>query len=263
LGQITSWAATARAASRPLPAVVHFDTGMSRLGLPPAEAARLADDPSRLSGLDLRYVMSHLACADEPEHPLNHAQRAEFNVLRHRFPGVAASLANSSGIFLGPDYHFDLARPGCALYGINPIPGHPNPMKSVVRLEAKILQLREIDPPRTVGYGAAHRVMTRTRVGTVAAGYADGWLRGLSGRGSAYVGDVRVPFVGRVSMDLITLDVTAAPQIRVGDPVELMGEHLSVDDIAATAGTIGYEILTRLGPRFHRRYINNFSPAGA
>lgn len=263
LGQIAAWAAAAHAAGRPLPAIVHFDTGMSRLGLPPAEAACLADDPSRLSGIDLHYVMSHLACADEPEHPLNRAQLAEFGALRQRFQNVAASLANSSGIFLGPDFHFDLARPGCALYGINPVPGHPNPMTPVARLEAKILQLREIDPSRTVGYGAAHRVTAKTRVATVAAGYADGWLRALSGRGGAYVGDIRVPFVGRVSMDLITLDVTAAPRVRVGDSVELMGEHLPVDDIAATAGTIGYEVLTRLGSRFHRRYINDFSPAGA
>ncbi|HJS30759.1 MAG TPA: alanine racemase C-terminal domain-containing protein, partial [Alphaproteobacteria bacterium] len=179
-----------------------------------------------------------------------------FSARRRAFPGVAASLANSSGIFLGPQYHFDLARPGCALYGINPTPGHPNPVGQVARLQGKILQIRDVDPPRTVGYGATHRVTATTRVATIAAGYADGWPRSLSNRGSAYFGDIRVPIVGRVSMDLITLDVTSAPQIKVGDTVELMGDRLPVDDVATKAGTIGYELLTRLGRRFARAYVD-------
>lgn len=260
LDQIDAWrAASAEGGNHR--AAVHLDTGMSRLGLTPAATERLADEPERLAGIELRYVMSHLACADEPDRPLNRQQRERFAALRARFPAAAASFANSSGIFLGPEYHFDLARPGCALYGINPVPGRPNPMRGVARLEARILQVRAIDRPGTVGYGATHPVTPGMRVATIAAGYADGWLRTLSGRGAAYIGASRVPFIGRVSMDLITLDVTAVPNIRVGDTAELMGERLPVDDVAAAAGTIGYEVLTRLGARFDRRYVND--PAGA
>lgn len=210
-----------------------------------------------------QLVMSHLACADEPEHPLNERQLQEFTSLRRLFGDRAASFANSSGIFLGPAYHFDLARPGCALYGINPVPGRPNPVLPVAHLHARVLQVREIDHPQTVGYGATYRATTRTRVATVAAGYADGWLRTLSNRGSAYVGDIRVPIIGRVSMDLITIDVSSVPDIRIGQTVELMGNRLSVDDVANAAGTIGYEVLTRLGSRLQRRYINEPPPAGA
>ena len=261
LGQIERWSAAAKQRNQRLPAVVHIDTGMSRLGLPAAEAATLAAEPSRLDALELRYVMSHLACAEETGNPLNAAQLAEFTRFRRAFPGSRASLANSSGIFLGPAYHFDLARPGCALYGINPLLRQPNPLLPVARLEGKILQIHEVDPPRTVGYGATHRVAGRTRIATVAAGYADGWPRTLSNRGSAFIGDSRVPVIGRVSMDLTTLDVTAVPSAKAGDRVELMGPRLLVDEVAETAGTIGYEIMTRLGARYHRVYTGG--PAAA
>jgi alanine racemase len=257
ISQIEIWASAARATGRRLPAIVQFDTGMSRLGLTPAEASRIAAEPTLLDGIDLRYVMSHLARAEERDQPMNARQLAEFGSIRARWPKIEASLANSSGIFLGPAYHFDLVRPGCALYGINPTPGLPNPLAQVAVLSGKILQIRDVDPPRTVGYGATHRVERKTRVATVAVGYADGWLRTLSNRGWAYYGDVRVPFIGRVSMDLITLDVTAAPLARPGDAVELMGDRLPVDTIAELAGTIGYEVMTRLGRRFARVYLND------
>lgn len=255
LEQVERWSAAARAAGRRLPAILHIDTGMSRLGLPAGERQILVADPSRLAPLDIRYLMSHLASSDEPREPLNLWQVSEFRAVRAALPPLRASLANSSGIYLGPEYHFDLVRPGCALYGINPLPGQPNPMKPVARLDGKILQIHEVDPPRTVGYGATHRVVGRTRIATVAAGYADGWPRSLSNRGSAYAGDIRVPIIGRVSMDLTTLDVTPVPRLRPGDTVELMGPHLSVDDVAEAAGTIGYEILTRLGRRYQRVYL--------
>ncbi len=261
LEQIARWSAVAKSRGMRLPAAVHVDTGMSRLGLPAAEAKTLAADPSRLEALDVRYVMSHLACAEETGNPLNPAQLAEFTRFRQAFPQLKASLANSSGIFLGPAYHFDLVRPGCALYGINPLLQQPNPLRQVARLEGKILQIHEVDPPRTVGYGATHRVAGRTRIATVAAGYADGWPRSLSSRGSAFIGDSRVPVIGRVSMDLTTLDVTAVPAAKAGDTVELMGERIPVDEVAETAGTIGYEILTRLGARYHRVYTGG--PAAA
>jgi alanine racemase len=263
LGQVDRWSAVARRLGRRLPCIVHFDTGMSRLGLSPAEAERLARDAGALGVLDLRYVMSHLACADEPDHPLNAQQRTEFAALAARFPACKASLANSSGIFLGPDYHFDLVRPGCALYGINPTPGRPNPVRQAARLDGKIVQIRDVDPPGSVGYGATHRLARRTRIATVAVGYADGWLRTLSNRGFAYHGDVRVPFIGRVSMDLITLDVSTAPAARVGEAVELMGDRLPVDEVATLAGTIGYEVLTRLGRRLARQYVDPPAAIGA
>ena len=256
LGEVADWQAAARQAERTLAAALHIDTGMSRLGLPASELDALAAEPRRLEGIELGHVMSHLACADAPEHPLNAAQLAEFRAARARLPAAPASFANSSGIFLGADYHFDLGRPGVALYGVNPTPGRANPMRQVVRLQGKILQVREIDAPRTVGYGATHRAAGPTRVATIAVGYADGYLRSISNRGSAWLGNQRVPVVGRVSMDLITLDVTGtAPESAYpGAFVDLIGPELPADDVAADAGTIGYEILTALGQRFHRVY---------
>jgi len=256
LGEIEAWAAAARTAGRALPAAIHIDTGINRLGLPPAEVDILAAEPARLSGIDVRTVMSHLACAEDPDHPLNGEQLAAFTAARARLPKALGSLANSSGIFLGPAYHFDLVRPGAALYGVNPTPGRSNPMKQVVHLQGKILQVREIDAPRTVGYGATHRAAGPTRVATVAVGYADGYLRSLSNRGSAWIGGQRVSLIGRVSMDLTTFDVTEVSRdvARPGALVDLIGADMSVDDVADSAGTIGYEILTGLRHRYHRVY---------
>ena len=256
LGEVDAWAAAARAANRALPAAIHLDTGMSRLGLPAAEVEALADDPDRLTGVDVRTVMSHLACAEDPDHPLNGEQLAAFTAARARLPKAPASLANSSGIFLGPAYHFDLVRPGAALYGVNPTPGRPNPMRQVVHLQGKILQVREIDAPRTVGYGATYCAAGPVRVATVAVGYADGYLRSLSNRGSAWIGGRRVSLIGRVSMDLTTFDVTDVSReaARPGALVDLIGPDLSVDDMAEAADTIGYEVLTALGHRYHRIY---------
>jgi alanine racemase len=257
LGQIQVWSAAARQARRKVPAVVNFDTGMSRLGLTPREAGELAADRARLADLDLRFWMSHLACADEPEHALNRRQLNDLKSLLRPLPKAPVSFANSSGIFLGPDYHFDLVRPGCALYGINPLPGRPNPMKQVATLATKVLQIRTIDRPQTVGYGATHQAAGPTRVATIAAGYADGWLRSLSNRGFAVVNGAKAPFIGRVSMDLITIDATALPDLKPGDPVHLMDEQLTSDHVGDLAGTIGYEVLTRIGSRFHRHYLND------
>ena len=256
LGQIAAWRDHAQATESPLPAAIHLDSGMSRLGLPPAEQDVLAADPGRLDGLEPRLVMSHLACAEEAENPKNREQLMLFQAARARLPALPASFANSSGIFLGPEYHFELARPGVALYGVNPTPGRPNPMAQVVRLQARILQVREIDAPTTVGYGAAFRAAGPTRIATVAAGYADGYLRSLSDRGSAFVAGVAVPVVGRISMDLITLDVTQVPteSLHPGALVDLIQPDDGLDRLAEEAGTIGYEILTSLGRRYRRVY---------
>ena len=257
LGDIDAWAAFCRGEGRRLPADIHIDTGMSRLGLPPVELDALADDPARLRDFTVGHVMSHLACADEPDHPMNRDQLERFRQAIGRLPAAKRSFANSAGIFLGPDFHFDLARPGIALYGGNPRPGQPNPMAQVLRLQGKILQVRDVDTPQTVGYGASHRISGPGRIATVAVGYADGFLRSLGNAGWGFVGDIRAPIVGRVSMDLITLDVTAVPEplARPGGRVDLIGPHNPIDAVADAAGTISYEILTGLGPRYHRVYV--------
>ncbi len=257
LGEIETWTAAARNAGHSLPAALHVDTGMNRLGLPGGELETLIAEPDRLAGIELRYVMSHLACAEEAGHQLNGAQLQRFEEARARLPGAPGSLANSSGIFLGADYHFDLARPGAALFGVNPTPDRPNPMGQVVRLQGRILQVRQIDAPQSVGYGATHRMVGGSRVATVALGYADGFLRSLSDRASAWIGDRKVPVIGRVSMDLITLDVTgiAAGEAHAGGLVDLIGPNQDVDTLAGAAGTIGYEVLTSLGARYHREFL--------
>ena len=255
LGDVLAHAAAGRSTGRAQPALLHLDTGMARLGLDAGEQARLAADHSLLDGLELLYVMSHLACADEPAHPLNAAQAARFARACAGLPRLPRSFANSSGLFLGADYASDLARPGCALYGINPTPGAPNPMLPVVRLEAPILQIRDIPAGASVGYGASFVAARPSRIATIAVGYADGYLRSLSGQGVAAYRGMILPMVGRVSMDLITLDVTDAPGIAPGDVLQLIGGAApSPDDLAARAGTIGYEILTSLGDRYRRAY---------
>jgi alanine racemase len=253
LNHLGDVAAHAAAGSR---AILHLDTGMSRLGLDRGEQAALADDPGRLRGLRLDFVMSHLACADEPAHPLNESQRARFAEAAARIaPGTKRSLANSSGIFLGPGFLSDLARPGCALHGINPTPGRPNPMRQVVRVEAEILQIRHIGAGETVGYGASWTAPGPRRIATVAAGYADGYLRALSGRSFGLLHGRPVPQLGRVSMDLTTFDVTDIETAHPGDRLLLIGgDGNTPDDIAARCGTIGYEILTSLGARYARAY---------
>lgn len=236
-------------------ALLQIDTGMARLGLDASELDALAADPSPLRALRLRHVMTHLACADMPDHPLNALQAARFAAACARLPPVPRSLANSSGLFLGPAFHSDLARPGCALYGINPMPGQPNPMEAVVRLEVPILQLREIPEGATVGYGASWTARRPSRIATAAIGYADGWLRAQSGQGFGLLHGQRAPLVGRVSMDLTTFDVTDIAAARAGDRIEVLGPAQDADGVAALAGTIGYEVLTSLGARYARTYL--------
>ena len=255
LGDVLAHAAAGRSAGQARRALLHLDTGMARLGLDAVEQARLVADHSLLAGLDLLYIMTHLACADAPDHPLNAEQAARFDRACSVLPKFKRSFANSSGLFLGADYASDLARPGCALYGINPTPGLPNPLRQVLRLEAPVLQIREIPAGASVGYGASFMAARPSRIATIAVGYADGYLRSLSGQGGAAYRGLMLPLVGRVSMDLITLDVTDVPGLVPGDAVTLIGGAApSPDDLAARAGTIGYEILTSLGARYRRAY---------
>ena len=257
LGQTEEWRREARLAGARLPAIVHIDTGMNRLGLGESAVAMVAEDPALVEGIEVRIVMSHLSCAEEAEHPMNEAQLGRFDAMRALLPRAEASLANSAGIFLGPRFHFDLVRPGIALYGANPCPGRDHPMAEVVRMQGKIVQVRDVDSPQSVGYGAAYRVARSGRIATVSVGYADGFSRALSDRGHGYVGGVRVPAIGRVSMDLSTFDVTEAPpeRCRPGALIDLIGGPLPIDEVAADADTIAYELLTRLGSRLHRVYL--------
>jgi alanine racemase len=258
LEALRAWQACARRCGGRLAAFVHLDTGMTRLGLTPQEQAAVAGDPHGLDGIEVRAWLSHLACADQADHPKTSAQLAAFLAILAALPRAPASLANSSGIFRGPEYLFDLVRPGAALYGINPTPDRPNPMCGVVTLRAPILQVRGVDAAMTVGYGATHAIARRGRVATVALGYADGWRRALGNRGHAAIGAHLVPLIGRVSMDLVTIDVSDVPDdaARPGAMVELIGPRRTVDEVAADAGTIGYEILTGLGPRVERVYVS-------
>jgi alanine racemase len=241
-------------------AALHIDTGMNRLGLTTDEAVAIAPRlQSESHGFTL--LMSHLACADVPDHPMNDQQIRQFREIRILYRGLASSLANSSGIFLGGTVYCDLVRPGVALYGVNPTPGRKNPMRPVVELKGRIIQVRTIGKGETVGYGATFTAGRQSRIAVVAVGYADGFLRSASaskGKSAAevVVAGRRCPVAGRVSMDLFAVDVTSLPEgtVRRGDLATLIGDGMSVDDLAAAMGTIGYELLTNLGRRYHRVY---------
>jgi alanine racemase len=241
-------------------AAIHVDTGMNRLGISADEAAALALR-LRQENHGVTLLMSHLARAEIADHPLTAAQIRLFRELRMLYHGVPASLANSSGIYIGDAAHFDLARPGAALYGINPTPGRDNPMRNVVELTGRILQVRKLQQGETVGYGAAWTARRASRIAVVALGYADGLLRagsGLDRKGgsTAIVAEKRCTVVGYISMDLACIDITdvADGAVHRGDVATFIGENLAIDEIGASAGTIGYEILVRLGPRCHLVY---------
>jgi alanine racemase len=264
--EIAEWADFCHAQRRRLPAAVHVDTGMNRLGLPVAEALRLAGD-SLMRCFEPALLMSHLVSAEASHDPLNARQIAAFERVRAAFGGVLASLANSSGIFLPQRPYYDLVRPGYALYGGNPTPGAANPMRSVVRLDAPIVQVRAVEAGETAGYNGTWTAPERRRLATLSVGYADGYLRagGLtdakasagSSAGVVIVAGRRCPVVGRISMDLLSVDVSGVPDgaVRRGDRAVLIGDGLTVDEVGERAGTIGYEILTSLGRRYARVYL--------
>lgn len=236
------------------PAILHVDSGMSRLGLSLDELETLAADPSLLEGVEILYVMTHLAAAEDPQHPLNPAQLTRFNEASLGLPRARRSIANSSGIFLGPRFGSDLARPGAALYGLNPTPGRPNPMEPVFTLSGQVLQLRDIPAGQTVGYGGAWLATRPSRIATIGIGYADGLPRALEGKLQGRYGGQEFPLVGRVSMDLMTFDVTGIKGVQPGRWIEIIGPGQDADQVAGMAGTIGYELLTSLGRRFRRDY---------
>lgn len=256
LQDISVWTEHAAATGKRLPALLHFDTGMNRLGLTREEAAALDAHAPLLAGLELRGLMTHLACADEPDSPFNAVQMERFRALAERFPGVPLSLANSAAIFLGPDYAADLTRPGIGIYGGNPFVNAPNPMTPVVTLEAPIIQIRHVPEGESVGYGRTYRAGRSRRIATLPVGYADGYVRAIGNRGHVWGAGRRLPVVGRVSMDLMTVDISEVPEnaLKPGDFVELIGTRVSADEAGQAGGTFSYEMLTNLGKRYVRRY---------
>ncbi|MEC7488052.1 MAG: alanine racemase [Pseudomonadota bacterium] len=255
-GDIALWSAYAQDTGGQR-GVLAIDTGMQRLGLTPDEARDLSNQRQNLSGITVDFVMSHLACADDRTHPMNSRQQILFDQLLANLSPLNASLANSAGIFLGPSFHYNLVRPGAALYGISPDKNHPQKIQQVVGLKGKIIQIRVVDNETSVGYGAEEIVPKNTRLATVAVGYADGILRSLGNKGCGYAAGIEVPIVGRVSMDLTTFDIThvAPGRLSPGDEIDLICAQHTVDDLASEAGTIGYEVLTALGTRYQRRYL--------
>ncbi|KPH06587.1 alanine racemase (plasmid) [Rhizobium acidisoli] len=256
LAQWRQWSATARMLKRCLPAVLQFDTGMSRLGFPEEERTELAAALGDGSNVEILFIMSHLASADDMESDQNGEQLAEMARIADQFLGFDMSFANSGGVFLGDAYHGVLARPGIALYGGAPNAGGNNPMEPVVSLDVAVVQTRTVPAGAKVGYGGAHVTQRQMRLATIAAGYADGLPRSLGDRGAIYYNGIRLPIVGRVSMDSATVDVSALPEgaLTLGSLVEVLGSNQTLEHIARDAGTISYEILTGLGDRYDRQY---------
>ncbi|MEM7067825.1 MAG: alanine racemase [Pseudomonadota bacterium] len=266
LDQVKLWASCAQGRS----SAIHVDTGMNRLGMDLKEAEALAGQRELIEQSGAQILMSHLGCADDPKDEVNHLQFQRFSRIAELYPDLRKSLLNSAGIIGNPDMAFDLTRPGVALYGGETVNGIENPMKPVVTAETRILQIRHAQKGELVGYGRVHKLTRDTVLATCSSGYADGYHRTTSGSGVplrepepkggiAAIGDYRVPILGRVSMDLTIFDVTDVPTqvIEENEWIELFGNKIAIDDVARSAGTIGYELLTGLGRRYHREYIES------
>jgi alanine racemase len=259
--QAREWAAFTRQYGQPLPCALHVDTGINRMGLSLAEFHALTSDSTLIQNLHFTLLMSHLACADDPGHTLNQTQQKRFKEVRAKLPDVPASLSNSSGIFLDKSFGNDLVRPGVSLYGGNPVAAGKNPMKPVAHLHGTIMQVRDVKKGGTVGYSATWKAPRDSRIAILGAGYADGIPRTLSstqdnGPAQVWLGGKRCPIIGRVSMDMMGVDVTdLRPELAErGLQAEIIGKHIPIDEVAAWAGTISYEIMTRLGSRYARVY---------
>lgn len=254
--QANIWKNYAKNRNTPLDAIIHVDTGMNRLGFSRKESLHFYKNFSNYDLLKIKYIMSHLSCAEDAEHFMNTRQLIRFNKISAFVPSIKRSLANSSGIFLGKDYCFDMVRPGAALYGINPTPYQANPMKCVAFLKAPIIQVRDIEEDGYIGYGATCTIQDSRTIATIAIGYADGYPRDLSNYGRAYIHGYYANILGRISMDFLVLDVTHIPKkfLHLGESVELIGKHITADEVAEKIGTISYEVLCGIGKRVKRVY---------
>ncbi|MGU3575869.1 alanine racemase [Brucellaceae bacterium C25G] len=257
LEQLQNWQNLAIKRGATLPALLQIDTGMARLGLSHEELDYLVDHLHLLDHLDIKFIISHLAVGDEFNNVFNKQQLEVMQAAISRLPQIPVAFANSGGSFQDKSFHFHLARPGVVLYGVGPdLPNHP--ILPVAELSARVIQVRNVPQGIPVGYGCTYITPKPMRIATIAVGYADGWFRCLSNKGSAYYGDTRLAIIGRVSMDSITLDVSDLPEgtLKLGSLVELIGPHQSLQDVARDCDTIPYEILTALGHRYSRRYVD-------
>lgn len=265
LAMLEEWLTLCIRRNEAFPAALHFDTGMNRLGMKLSEASIVKRQLDEL-GFQPQMIMSHLACADQPSHEKNRTQLALFNAVLQHFPNIPASLANSAGLMTNRDNHFQMVRPGIALYGGRAVNGRRNPMSPVVTLEVPILQVRDVKTGDTVGYGATQNVARDSRLAIIGIGYADGFLRSLSSSNSRHGGRVAIggriaPIIGRISMDTTIVDITDLPEIpKPGDLVEVIGRSVALDEQADVAGTIGYELLTGLKGRYERKYVESPAP---
>ena len=258
LGDILAYQSQARLSESILPCALHFDTGMNRLGIPAYEAKKIEENQSVLSGLEIKHIMTHFTSSEQKDHPSMREQYNKFLDITNIFQDVKRSLCNSGGIFHAPFAHADLTRPGIALYGGNPAPEAENPMCPVISLSAPVLQVRNVQKNETAGYNETYRFSGNTAVATVSIGYADGLFRSLGDAGVLYWKGYALPIRGRVSMDLVVCDLINVPEKeypQAYDAIEIIGRRQTIDDLAHAAGTISYEILTALGPRYHRSYI--------
>lgn len=255
--QVARWRAAATLSGRRLPALLQFDTGMSRLGMSVEEAESLAADAQLLEGIDVRYIMSHLACADEAEDAHNALQAEQMRRISDIFPGIPVSFGNSAGSFLGEQFRGALVRPGIALYGGRPTDILDRPMEPVVKIEGAVIQTRTIPAGTAVGYSATYVATEERRLASISLGYADGILRSLSSKGAFIYQGNRLPIVGRVSMDSTIVDITDLPEgaLKLGTRVEFIGRNQTLEDVAEQAGTISWEVLTSIGSRYFRQYI--------
>ena len=268
LPEVLEWVDLAKSRGKKLAAAIHVDSGLNRLGLSAADIQNLSDSPDTLRALDVRLIMSHLACADDPADPKNEQQRAAFDTLRALLPNAPASLAASDGLMLGAPYHYDLVRPGYAIYGGQAFKGGSTPVRPALTAAARILQIRKVAEGETVGYAGGWRAPRKSKIAVIAVGYADGLSRAASSTWDDLGGAVRINgefalIAGRVSMDLITADVTDFKvAVERGDLAEIIGPGLTIEEVGSRASTIGYEVLTSLSRRFHRVYVDS-APAPA
>lgn len=255
--QIHVWNTFCQAKGKQLKAALHFDTGINRTGI--AEAVAEGLGVLQVSHMEIVCILSHLACAYQATHPMNETQRIIFEGLKKRFPFALASFASSGGFFLNQSYHFDMIRPGIALTGCRSANPHGEyVLKPVLKAYAQVLQIKDIPPGASVGYDSTFIASKASRIAILGVGYADGYFRSLSNRGEVYFEGYKLPLMGRVSMDMTTIDITELPvnKIGIGSWVELFGDHLWADKVAEKAGTVSWELFSRLGPRFERFYVN-------
>lgn len=259
--ELAEWSAFCKAHGQARETGLHVDTGMNRLGFRPEDFPDIMNNRDLTGPVTVSLLITHLACGSDPDHPANRRQLETFRGVTDPFKHIPRSMANSAGVFLGPEYHFDLARPGISLYGGKAIDTEPNPMRPVAMIEARVMQVRSVPSGETVGYGCTETAKGPRRVAIVAAGYADGLHRRASSTddrpgGFAWSKGFRLPLIGRISMDMLALDITGTPEglIERGSFVEMLGPNVAASDLAAYAETIDYEYLTGLGRRYHRRY---------